>query len=72
MVGGWEVEITGRAAEIQDRTAGSRKGVERGRKGAAELLRVVACVVLCDDLLQGEGSSATILPEPSNYGRAEP
>lgn len=53
MVRGWEVEVTGWAAEIQDRAAGSREGVERGGKGAAELLRVVARVVLCNDLLWG-------------------
>lgn len=57
MVRGWEVEVTGWAAEIQDRAAGSREGVERGGKGATELLWVVACVVLCNDLLRGEGSS---------------
>lgn len=50
MVRGWEVEVTGWAAEIQDRAAGSREGVERGGKGATELLWVVACVVLCNDL----------------------
>lgn len=57
MVRGWEVEVTGWAAEIQDRAAGSREGVERGGKGAAELLRVVARVVLCDNLLWGGHSS---------------
>lgn len=56
MVGGWEVEVTGWAAEVQDRAAGSGEGVERGGKGAAELLRVVARVVLCNDLLwEGTG-----------------
>lgn len=51
MVWGWEVEVTGWAAEIQDRAAGSREGVERGGKRAAELLWMVARVVLCNDLL---------------------
>lgn len=57
MVGGWEVEVTGWAAKIQDRAAGSRKGVERGGKGATELLRVVARVVLRNDLLWEGGRS---------------
>lgn len=72
MFRGWEVEVGRWAAEIQDRAAGSREGVERGRQRATELLRVVPCVVLCDDLLRRGGSSETILPEPSGEGRAEP
>lgn len=48
---GREVEVTGWAAEVQDRAAGSREGVEGGGEGRTQLLRVVACVVLRDDLL---------------------
>lgn len=65
VVRGWEVEVSRWAAEIQDRAAGSRERVERGGKGAAELLRVVACIVLCDDLLWRGDNSGAILPEPS-------
>jgi hypothetical protein len=56
VVRGWEVEVTGRAAEVQHRAAGSREGVEGGGPGGAELLRVVSCVVLCDNLLQVKGT----------------
>ena len=74
MVWGWEVEVAGRAAKVQDRAAGSGEGVEGGREGRAELLRVVPRVVLRDDLLQAkgqgrhEGSVASQLPEPSRWG----
>ena len=74
MVRGWEVEVTGRAAKVQDRAAGSGKGVEGGGEGCAELLRVVPRVVLRDDLLQAkdqrrhERSGASQLPEPSRWG----
>lgn len=55
VVQGREVEVGGRAAEVQDGAAGSGEGVEGGREGRAQLLRVVACVVLRDDLLQAKG-----------------
>lgn len=61
MFRGWEVEVARRAAEIQDRAAGSRERVERGGQGATELLRVVTRVVLCDDLLRRGGSSGASL-----------
>ena len=74
MVRGWEVEVAGRAAKVQDGAAGSGEGVKGGREGRAELLRVVPRVVLRDDLLQakgqgtGAGSGASHLPEPSRRG----
>lgn len=55
MVRGREVEVTGGAAQVQDRAAGSREGVEGGREGCVELLRVVPRVILCDDLLRARG-----------------
>lgn len=55
MVRGREVEVAGWAAEVQDGAAGSREGVEGGREGRAELLWVVASVILRDDLLQAKG-----------------
>lgn len=55
MVRRGEVEVTGWAAEVQDGAAGSGEGVEGGREGRVELLRVVPRVILRDDLLQARG-----------------
>ena len=60
MVRGGEVEVTGGAAKVQDRAAGSGEGVEGGREGCAELLWVVPGVVLCDHLLQAVGQGTGV------------
>lgn len=54
MLGRREVEVAGRAAEVQDGAAGTREGIEGGGQGCAELLWVVPRVVLCDHLLWAE------------------
>lgn len=67
VVRGREVEVAGGPAEVQDGAAGSREGVQRGGEGRAELLRVVPCVVLCDDLLRGQGRKGG-----AGSGRSQP
>lgn len=73
MVWGREVEVAGWAAEVQDGAAGSREGVEGSGEGRVELLGVVPCVVLRDDLLwakgrgRGAGQAAATSPEPSGW-----
>lgn len=64
MVRGWEEEAAGWAAEVQHGTAGPGEGVEGGGQGRAELLRVVAGVVLRDHLLQAEVGLEALPPAP--------
>lgn len=71
VVWGREVEVAGWASQVEDRAAGPGEGVEGGGQGCAELLRVMSCVVLCDDLLKagaGGGQGSTLPPFPGSQG----
>lgn len=47
-----QIHLAGGTAQVQHGARGPREGVHRGLDVGVELLRVVAGVVLCDDLLE--------------------
>lgn len=48
-----QIRLTGGAAQVQHGACGPREGVHWGLDVGVELLWVMACVVLRDDLLEG-------------------
>lgn len=74
MVRGREVEVAGRAAQVQDGAGGAREGVEGRGEGRAELLWVVPRVVLRDDLLRAgrEEAGGRVIHVPDLLGAAMP
>lgn len=55
-----QIRLARGAAQVQHRARGSRKGVHRGLDVGVELLWVMACVVLRDDLLEKETPTSEI------------
>lgn len=55
-----QIRLAGGAAQVQHGACGPREGVHRGLDVGVELLRVMACVVLRDDLLEEETSKSEI------------
>lgn len=55
-----QICLTGGAAQVQHGACGPREGVHRGLDVGVELLRVMACVVLRDDLLEEENPETEV------------
>lgn len=55
-----QIGLAGGAAQVQHGARGPGEGVHRRLDVGVELLRVVACVVLCDDLLEEETAESAI------------
>lgn len=55
-----QIGLAGGAAQVQHGARGPREGVHRGLDVGVELLRMVACVVLRDDLLEEETINSEI------------